>query len=775
MPVAEGRLESLQIYKVLQCVRSEDKEQIEKLIKLGVSDLINITEPQNGNGVLHLAAVANNVEMTNFLLSLGANPDEQDLMGRTPAMKAAELGHELVLEVLAKAPADMTVVDKEGKGVLFYCSCPTKRHARCVQMVMEYGADVNNSTNAGKSVFLLACEQASECKEMCLKLLERGADPNAINLATGRTPLMEASREGAAEVVRSLLQKGADVNVFDKERYNSVHFAAKGGFFEVLKVLGAYKADFSIIAMDGNTALHLAANGGFAECARYIAQRGADPKWKNLMHLTPRVVAKERGFKAAVKELRKAERLFTKFSKPGAKNPNAPWALSLHDWSFENQAAIREALQPLDKGDGTVLKEDFITVLEDLGAPVTPEEIQTIIQLHEKARSGKINLEEFLKGSKYLQKAYLLSSYGPKKKKAKKKRGRRGKFTIPMPICTVPAELIFRREDGGPPNFMIEAFHCVTDANRFDCDHPPENPLQDDTGWYIDDPGRVYTNISYATKAGDVESLKKALEEGVPVDVKDIYYKTPLMSACAFGNMDAVKFLLEKGANVNATDNFLWTPLHHACHAGQVDIAELLVNSGAKIDATALNGSTPLMRAIESCSLTCVQYLLSVGAKVQLTNRKGQSALDIANAYADYRLIDLIQLKVESLPKPKDKKKGRGSEKATKAGKGKSQSKSETPVVVQEQPVILSPLPLSKENRKKSVAYLSDVIVGAANKVDISFVPKTLWTPLPTTEELIRKREQRRERFTYEVDFEDFKMPFTKNLMEKALALEAAS
>ncbi|XP_069090229.1 ankyrin repeat and EF-hand domain-containing protein 1 isoform X2 [Pleurodeles waltl] len=737
MPVAEGRLETLQIYKVLQCVRSEDKDQIEKLIKLGVPNLINLTEPQNGDGVLHLAAVANNVDMTNFLLSLGANPDEQDLLGRTPAMKAAELGHELVLEVLAKAPADMTVVDKKGKGVLFYCISPTKRHVRCVQMVLEYGADVNNSTTDGRAVLLLACEQALECKEMCLKLLERGADPNTTHPATGRTPLMEASREGAVEVVRALLRKGANVNTFDNERYNCVHFAAKGGFFEVLKVLAAYKADFTTIAMDGNTALHLAANGGFAECARYIAQRGADPKWKNLLHLTPRAVAKDKGFKAAAKELRKAERLFTKFSKPGVKNPNAPWALSLHDWSFENQTAIREVLQPLDKGDGTVLKEDFARVLEDLGAPVTPEEIQTIIQLHEKSRSGTLNLEEFLKGSKYLQKAYLLSSYGPKKKKAKKKRGKRAKFTIPMPICTVPAELIFRREDGGPPNFMIEAFHCITDANRYDCDHPPGNPLQDDTGWYVDDPGRIYTNISYATKAGDVESLKRALEEGVPVDVKDIYYKTPLMSACAFGNMDAVKFLLEKGANVNATDNFLWTPLHHACHAGQQDIAELLVKSGAKIDAIALNGSTPLMRAIESCSLTCVQYLLSVGAKVQLTNRKGQNALDIANAYADYRLIDLIQAKLDSLPKPKDdKRKGKGKEKAKKANKGKSQSKSEIPVVVQE-----------------------------------------IWTPLPTTEELIRKREQRRERFTYEVDFEDFKMPFRKNLMEKALALgiEAAS
>lgn len=52
--------------------------------------------------------------------------------------------------------------------------------------------------------------------------------------ATGRTALMEATREGAVEVVLALLQRGADVNLFDFERHSAAHFAAKGGFFEVL-------------------------------------------------------------------------------------------------------------------------------------------------------------------------------------------------------------------------------------------------------------------------------------------------------------------------------------------------------------------------------------------------------------------------------------------------------------------------------------------------------------------------------------------------------------
>lgn len=775
--VADGRLETLQIYKVLQCVRDQDKEQIQKLTQLGVPNLINLTEPRNGEGALHLAAVANNVDMCSFLLNIGAHPDIQDLKGCTPAMKATELGHDLVLQVLAEARADMTIVNKEGKGVLFYCISPTKRHLRCLQILLDCGADVNNTSKNGIPVLLVACEQARECKEMCLKLLERGANPNACNPNTGRTALMEAAREGALEVVRSILEKEGDVNAIDNQRYHAVHFAAKGGFLGILMVLSAYKGDMGIIAMDGNTALHHAAGGGFADCCKFLGQRGCDPNWKNIKALTPKAVAKEGGFKAAMKELSKAMRLFKKYSKPGVKNPNPPWALKLHDWSFEHQAVLRESFAALDKGDGIISREEFAAVLLEKGAPVTTEELDNVIHLHEKGRGGDINAEEFLKGSKYLQKAFLLSSYGPKKKKGKKgKRGKKGKKTVLVPICTMPSHLISRREDGGPPNFMIETFHNITDLNRFDCDHTPQNPLTDDTGWYVDELEKVYTNINFAIRAGDLESLKKAFEEGVPVNVKDVFFKTPLISACAYGNMNIVKFLLEKGADVNASDNFMWTPLHHACHAGQQDIAELLIKHGAKIDAVALNGSTPLMRAVESGSLDCAQFLITSGAKVQIVNKKGQNVLDVAKAYADYRLIDLIQAKLDSMPKPKEKKSSKGKGKMEGKSKAVSKPQPQTPAILVPPPVkqeISKPIEMAQSEREKStIAQLNQQIsMGETKKVDITFVPKTVWVSEPSTADLIRKRERLRERFTYEVDFENFKMPFSKNLVEKSLAL----
>lgn len=120
MGVAKTRLETLQICKLLQCVREEDREQIQKLALNGVPNLINYNEPDNGETPLTIAATANNESMIEFLLQLepvGADPDVVDLKGRTPVMRAAEYGHVQCMEKLAKAGADMKAVDLQGKGI----------------------------------------------------------------------------------------------------------------------------------------------------------------------------------------------------------------------------------------------------------------------------------------------------------------------------------------------------------------------------------------------------------------------------------------------------------------------------------------------------------------------------------------------------------------------------------------------------------------------------------------------------------------------------------
>lgn len=66
--VAKGRLQIRQIYRLLQWIHVGDKVQIRKMLKLGVQNLINLTEPRDGTGVLHVAVSANNEGITSLFL-----------------------------------------------------------------------------------------------------------------------------------------------------------------------------------------------------------------------------------------------------------------------------------------------------------------------------------------------------------------------------------------------------------------------------------------------------------------------------------------------------------------------------------------------------------------------------------------------------------------------------------------------------------------------------------------------------------------------------------
>ncbi|XP_045916463.1 ankyrin repeat and EF-hand domain-containing protein 1a isoform X2 [Micropterus dolomieu] len=659
--VAGGRLQVLQIYRLLQCVHEGDKLQIEKMVNLGVENLINLTDPQEGTGVLHVAVSANNQDLVIFLLSQGAHPDVQDKKGRTAAMLAAELGNDAIVALLAQSHANLRLQDTEGKGVLFYCIYPTKRHTRCLQVALKCHADVNNVSAQGTHVFQLMCEKAQKCTLMCLIMLDAGADPNATNQNTGLTALMEAAKAGSLQLVKTILRKGGNPNALDRKRLTAVHYAAMGGFFEVIQVLSAYSADMGVINLEDCTPLHYAAVTGNANCCKFLAQRGCNPKLKNQEGLLPRQIAKDTGHKAAAKELKKAERQQGK----GQKSTDGSlmsdlWAVTLHDWSYEYETELRQAFG--DKSD-TVTTEKFISVLEELKAPVELDQLHTVISAHDKGKEGCVNINDFLKGVKYIKKPFLLSSYMPKKKKGEKggKGAKKGKFVLPLPICTLPPELMPRRPDGGPPHFMIETYYNCSDIRRFDHDHPPEHPIMNDSGWYMEKPDKVYININYCVKSGDLESLDLAFSQGVPVDVKDQFYKTPLMVACSSGNYEVAQYLLSRGADVNVCDQFFWTPLHHAARAGQVELLELLVEAGATIDARALSGGTPLMRAIESSRPSCVDFLIKAGASVNAENKKEQNCLDIARAFADSRIIDLVKDKMDSQPKLKETVKGKGA------------------------------------------------------------------------------------------------------------------
>jgi ankyrin repeat protein len=80
----------------------------------------------------------------------------------------------------------------------------------------------------------------------------------------------------------------------------------------------------------------------------------------------------------------------------------------------------------------------------------------------------------------------------------------------------------------------------------------------------------IDSDLLNASRDGDLEKAKRAIEEGADVNAKDDYDygHTPLHNASSNGHEAIVSLLLEKGADVNAKKNGGDTPLHWASKYG---------------------------------------------------------------------------------------------------------------------------------------------------------------------------------------------------------------
>lgn len=63
-------------------------------------------------------------------------------------------------------------------GIIFYCISPSTRHLKCLEIVLSNEPDVNNKSKEGVPVLVFACETAKENEDLCMMLIEAGADVN---------------------------------------------------------------------------------------------------------------------------------------------------------------------------------------------------------------------------------------------------------------------------------------------------------------------------------------------------------------------------------------------------------------------------------------------------------------------------------------------------------------------------------------------------------------------------------------------------------------------
>ena len=150
-------------------------------------------------------------------------------------------------------------------------------------LCQECGVDANCNTSETlekqprKGITPLEWAARKGHAEVVKALLDNGADANVSRHVDGVTPLYIAAQNGNTKVVKLLLDNKADVNASrHTDGVTPLYIAALCGHTEVVKLLLDNKADVNARDTDGVTPLYVAALNGHTEVVKLLLANKAD-------------------------------------------------------------------------------------------------------------------------------------------------------------------------------------------------------------------------------------------------------------------------------------------------------------------------------------------------------------------------------------------------------------------------------------------------------------------------------------------------------------------
>jgi ankyrin repeat protein len=132
-----------------------------------------------------------------------------------------------------------------------------------------------------------------------------------------------------------------------------------------------------------------------------------------------------------------------------------------------------------------------------------------------------------------------------------------------------------------------------------------------------------------AARARDRAMVRTLLQQGVPVNARQMDGATALHWAAHWDDLEIADALIAAGADVNAANELGATPLQLACINGSAAMTRRLLARGARAnDPVTATGTTALMTCAKSGSVEAVRALLLHGAQPDTAETfKGQTAL----------------------------------------------------------------------------------------------------------------------------------------------------
>jgi ankyrin repeat protein len=337
---------------------------------------------------------------------------------------------------------------------------------------------------------------------------------------TKKTALMIASWNGHTEVVKLLVENGADVNAKTKDGFTALIFASMEVHAKIVKLLLEKGANVNDKDVDGNTGLIYASTEGDTEVVKLLVEKGARLNHAEKRGYTALTAASENGHTEVVKLL----------LDKGA---------HLDVVEKDNNTALIIALKESHY--------DIVKLLVEKGADVNAKDNVGFTPLMIASKGTHTDIVKLLveKGANVNAKnngGYTALMYT-------------WKIEIVKLLLDKGARINDADKHGRTFFFYVAGTRGSNDLIKLLLEKGV------DVNAKANDDKTALINASYQ---GNAEIVKLLLENGANVNDKDVVGMTGLMYASAQSQAEVVKIIVEKGADVNAKDNEGKTALDHA-------------------------------------------------------------------------------------------------------------------------------------------------------------------------------------------------------------------
>ncbi|CAL1296829.1 unnamed protein product [Larinioides sclopetarius] len=420
--------------------------------------------------------------------------------------------------------------------------------------------------------------------------------PSRMDTDKGNTALHIASLAGQEEVVRVLVQAGANVNSQSQNGFTPLYMAAQENHDSVVSFLLANGANQSLATEDGFTPLAVALQQGHDKVVAVLLENDTKGRVRlPALH----IAAKKDDCKAATLLLQ-----------------------SDHNPDVTSKSGFTPLHIAAHYGNENIAK-----ILLNKGADVNYAAKHQITPLHVASKWGKMNMVVLLLENGANIEASTRDGLTPLHCAA-----RSGHDQVVDLLLEKGAPFLAKTKNGLAPLHMASQGDHV-DSARILLYH--KAPVDDVTVSGL-------TPLHVASFMGCMNIVIYLIQNGANPDVPTVRGETPLHLAARANQTDIIRILLRNGASVDARAREEQTPLHIAARLGNVDIVSLLLQHGAAVDATTKDMYTALHIAAKEDQEEVAACLLDHGASLTSTTKKGFTPLHLAAKYGNIKVARLL-------------------------------------------------------------------------------------------------------------------------------------